>query len=228
MIGGTSVAKGQLRPDTDLFRNNEYDVSKTYQITETGYINAHKEIDHWGGPNGDKWGVRCNCADFVQTIALSAGVNLTNVPKDLGINMPKLWAQYLQDHGGTVNNRKPVMTSAVSGGGSGGIVGTWEASECGFSQAFILIVSKDNSGSLSGTLSVKEVIHVAGGGPCDMAKWDRKVLQGIFHNAVFAGNHLSFSTVLDGTSMNILMTLAGNALIWTLPEGDRVVLNKVR
>jgi hypothetical protein len=224
---GRMPTKGQLRVDADLFRNGDYDVSKTYQITSTGYINAHQLLDIWGGPHGEKWGVYCNCADFAQTVASSAGLDLTDVPTDFGVNMPKLWAQYLRTHGGTVNNHKPSTTNTASASDSEGILGKWEADSCGFSQAIVLIVSKDSSGNLVGTFTAKNIITANGGGACTNATWDGTVSQGIFHNAVFASSRLSFSTVLDGENMGASMTLTGNGLVWSSPGGDRYVLHRV-
>jgi hypothetical protein len=123
----TNPARGQLRVDADLAANG-WLYKKTYEITEQGYRAAHEMIDTWGAGNqrvggtGDAvldtalnqlpipvilnsgtWRPWCNCGDFAQAIATAAGVQLPDVPKELGLNTPRSWAQYLRDHGGVVN-----------------------------------------------------------------------------------------------------------------------------
>ena len=112
-------SRGQLRVNADLARKDYWDVKETYQITEEGYTAAHKMIDTWG--RGDQpdpfpipvilqkgtWRPWCNCGDFAEAIATVAGVQLEDLPKNLGaINRPSLWAKYLRAHGGTVNPQR--------------------------------------------------------------------------------------------------------------------------
>jgi hypothetical protein len=218
-------ARGQLRVDADLFRNGDYDVSKTYQITATGYLYAHQMIDVWGGHDGKKWGVYCNCSDFAQAVANAAQVDLADVPTEMNANLPYLWAQYLRSHGGTVNNRRRPSTGDGTAGSAQGILGTWEASSCGFSQALILTISQDSSGRIVGTMTAKDIVVSDNG--CGDATYSGKVSQGIFHDATFAGNTLSFTTAIDGDSLNVSMTFAGRTLIYDSP-GGRFVLRKTR
>jgi len=99
-------SRGQLRVDSDLARNGYWDVkSQTYEISEESYRSAHKMIDTWGTEVGS-WKLWCNCGDFAEAVATTAGVPLPNLPKEVGLNTPRSWAQYLRDHGGTVNPKR--------------------------------------------------------------------------------------------------------------------------
>jgi hypothetical protein len=101
-------SRGQLRVDADLARDGDWDVkSQTYQITDEGYRAAHGMIDKWGKvTSAGSWKPWCNCGDFGETIATISGVRLPDLPKELGLNTPRSWAQYLRDHGGTVNPKR--------------------------------------------------------------------------------------------------------------------------
>lgn len=96
--------KGEFRVDADLASQGNWDVMKTYSITQDGYRAAHALLDRWAG-SGKSWKVSCNCSDFAQAIATAAGVQLIDVPKEMGLaNSPRLWAKYLREHGGVVNS----------------------------------------------------------------------------------------------------------------------------
>src|SRR5882672_266378 len=107
-------SRGQLRVDADFAKNGYWDVKKTYEIKETGYNDAHGMIDTWGTKIGS-WKPWCNCGDFAEAVATVAGVQLSDIPKELGLNTPRSWVQYLRNHGGTMNSAR--------GSGSGGFNG---------------------------------------------------------------------------------------------------------
>gem|GEM_PF-6648788 len=98
-------SRGQLRVDADLASKRYWDFYKTYPITETGYHNAQHVIDTWGTEMGT-WKLWRNCGDFAEAIANAAGVDLQDVPKELGLNTPRSWAGYLRDHGGVPNPQR--------------------------------------------------------------------------------------------------------------------------
>ena len=88
-------SRGQLRVDADLARNGDWDVKKTYNITDGGYREAHKLIDTWG-TDGQKWALDHNCGDFAEAVARIAGVQLGALPKVLGVITPERWGLYLR------------------------------------------------------------------------------------------------------------------------------------
>lgn len=126
-------SRGQLGVDADLVRNADWDVMKTYQISEQGYRAAHSMIDTWGtGSQADPfpmpvilqkgtWRPWCNCADFAEAVPTVAGVNLGNPSKAAGLNTPALWGKYLRERGGTLNPKRF----------GSGLEGQWECSETG-------------------------------------------------------------------------------------------------
>jgi len=129
----TNPARGQLRVDADLV-DSGWLYKKTYQITEQGYRAAHEMIDTWGAGNqrvgalgesvfdtflnalnplpvpislpSGTWRPWCNCSDFAQAVATAAGVELSDIPEELGLNTPRSWGRYLSEHGGTTNPRR--------------------------------------------------------------------------------------------------------------------------
>jgi len=76
--------------------------------------------NNWGTTIGS-WRLWRNCGDCAEAMAKASGVPLPGLQKEAGLNTPQLWAQYLFDHGGTVNPKRSLdgTWSVVPGSTSG-------------------------------------------------------------------------------------------------------------
>jgi hypothetical protein len=101
----------------------------------------------------------------------------------------------------------------------GGIFGTWTADDsCGFGDAVVMKLFRDNSGDIAGTISAKNIVEAADSQSCEQAQWDGTVDRSNIVNARLAAGSFAFSTIFGGEATNVVMSIQGNTLVWALPS----------
>jgi len=86
---------GEIRDDAKLRR----DVSRTYNITKSGFENALRAVEEIR-KTGPSWWVNNHCGDFAEGVANAAGVPLHLPWTATGRDRPSIFAEYLIQHGG--------------------------------------------------------------------------------------------------------------------------------
>ena len=103
---------GQIRDD----RNLPWDVSRTYNITKSGFENTLRAIEEIS-KTGPSWWVNNHCGDFAEGVANAAGVPLHLPWTATGRDRPSIFAEYLLQHGGkqraSSNESKSKLKSEV-------------------------------------------------------------------------------------------------------------------
>jgi hypothetical protein len=114
------IAGGEIRDDSKVVTEfgkapnlHHWDVKRTYNISREGFNRALEGMEAVK-TQGDKWWLTQHCGEFAEAIAKVAGVNL-ELPGFIGLrNRPKVFGEYLRQHGGIINEESDSRSDSIS------------------------------------------------------------------------------------------------------------------
>jgi hypothetical protein len=98
------------------------------------------------------------------------------------------------------------------------LIGSWHASQCGFSDAVVFTLSVNEENKLTGEMIAKNIIGpISTVEDCVEQTWDGTFLRSTLRNIKHTNNTVSFIFDADGQSLEVQMHRSGSSLIWTIP-----------
>jgi hypothetical protein len=109
---------GEVRGDWQKIDKGEWDVKRTYNITESQYRNALRVIEDFERKRRD-WSPQCHCGTMAEEVARAAGIRLDLPTPTFDFDTrPAQFAAYLRARGGVTNDRtkRPAPAAAPAPG----------------------------------------------------------------------------------------------------------------